>query len=361
MVTARECVVLQGGSAPSAREASRRAGELVLDGRAPSVDEALALAAEIGGRTPRPAEGSTVALWEVLASLGATDLTVARVLEPHLDALTILQEARRQGVGPEQSWPDDATWGVYAAEGRGGRLLGSQHPDGHWELDGPKPWCSLAGHVSHALVTAWVGEGRRLFAVALRQPGVAVQPAEHWVSRGLSEVTSTGLTFAGVPTVPVGEVDWYLTRPGFAWGGAGVAAIWFGASVALARRLYDATQVRPPDQVALMHLGAVDAALSRARAVLVDAAAVADSGAGAAAADLTCQRVRQVVADTAHEVLDRVGAALGPGPLTSEEEHARRVADLTVYLRQHHGERDQARLGSSLSTDGPDGEAWAWW
>ena len=71
--------------------------------------------------------------------------------------------------------------------------------------------------------------------------------------------------------------------------------------------------------------------------------------------------MRQVVADTAHEVLDRVGRALGPGPLTSEEEHARRVADLTVYLRQHHGERDLARLGGSVAVALPGQEAWAWW
>jgi hypothetical protein len=168
-----------------------------------------------------------------------------------------------------------------------------------------------------------------------------------------------------VPAEPVGETGWYLERPGFAWGGAGVAAIWFGASVALGRRLLAATQARPPDQVALMHLGAVDAALSRARAVLVDAAGLADSEAGAAGADLASQRVRQVVADTAHEVLDRVGSALGPGPLTSEEEHARRVADLTVYLRQHHGERDRARLGSTVSTpmnsQAAGQGAWTWW
>jgi hypothetical protein len=31
-----------------------------------------------------------------------------------------------------------------------------------------------------------------------------------------------------------------------------------------------------------------------------------------------------------------------------DEEHARRVADLQIYLRQHHAERDTARLGGLL-------------
>jgi hypothetical protein len=209
-------------------------------------------------------------------------------------------------------------------------------------------------------VTAWEGEGRRLFAVALRQPEVTVLPGDHWVARGLSQVTSTGLRFSGVPAEPVGDEGWYLRRPGFAWGGAGVAAIWFGGAVALARSLYDATTVRAPDQVALMHLGSVDAALVRSRDVLLEAAQAADAGATAAQADLVCQRVRQVVVDTAEEVLGRVGRALGPAPLSVDEAHARRVADLTLYLRQDHAERDRARLGSTVLS-GPATAGWAWW
>ena len=51
--------------------------------------------------------------------------------------------------------------------------------------------------------------------------------------------------------------------------------------------------------------------------------------------------------------LTETGRALGPAPLTSAEEHARRVADLTVYVRQHHGDRDLARTGALLV--GPPG------
>ena len=34
-------------------------------------------------------------------------------------------------------------------------------------------------------------------------------------------------------------------------------------------------------------------------------------------------------------------------PLTSDETHARRVADLGVYVRQHHAERDLAAIGAA--------------
>ena len=45
-------------------------------------------------------------------------------------------------------------------------------------------------------------------------------------------------------------------------------------------------------------------------------------------------------------------AALGAGPLCHDEAHARRVADLTVYLRQHHAERNLAELGTLVAGHG---------
>ena len=46
-------------------------------------------------------------------------------------------------------------------------------------------------------------------------------------------------------------------------------------------------------------------------------------------------------------MLTRTGRALGAGPLGHDEAHSRAVADLTVYLRQHHAERDLAGSASS--------------
>ena len=59
----------------------------------------------------RPGAGRTAAPVVGAGDGGAADLTVARVLEPHLDALAILAQA---GVPA-----DSGTWGVFAAEGPG--------------------------------------------------------------------------------------------------------------------------------------------------------------------------------------------------------------------------------------------------
>ncbi|HEY0215743.1 MAG TPA: acyl-CoA dehydrogenase, partial [Cellulomonas sp.] len=58
------------------------------------------------------------------------------------------------------------------------------------------------------------------------------------------------------------------------------------------------------------------------------------------------------VARTCEDVLRIAGHALGPAPLALEPEHAKRVADLQVYVRQQHAERDDASLGSALLRGG---------
>ncbi|MGY3566388.1 acyl-CoA dehydrogenase family protein [Sinomonas sp. RB5] len=305
-------------------------------------DRALGLARRLGTAAPFPGEGRTAELWELLTRLGAADLSVARVVEPHLDALAILRQA---GLGqPEEG----SVWGVFAAEGAGARLEARRSAEG-WRLHGTKPWCSLAGALSHAVVTAHTGsETRRAFAVRLGHPGVAVREGG-WQALGLPGIPSGPVEFDAVPAEPVGPDGWYLERPGFAWGGIGVAAVWHGGALGVARRLWAAATERTPDQIALAHLGSADLALGTARAALAGAAAAVDAGqAEGAAGALLALRARGTVAAAAETVLAVVDHALGPAPLAFEAEHAQRVADLRLYLRQHHAERDSAALGRSL-------------
>lgn len=293
----------------------------------------------------------TGAYFSTLATVAAGDLTVARAIEPHLDALTILAQA--PGVDLAAVGADaGATWGVFAANAPGHGLRARATPQGV-RIDGSKAWCSLAGYLSHALVTAEAPDGGSgLYAVPLRHAGVTVDSGS-WVSRGLAELTTSTVSFTDVPAVAVGEPGWYLTRSGFAWGGIAVAAVWFGATWALAGSLRRAAGRRDPDQIALLHLGDADLAVHAARLALEDAAECIDSGAAEGQAGVVLAlRTRSIVAASAEHVMRVGGHALGPAPLTQDEEHSRRVADLTVYVRQHHAERDLAVLGRHL-LDGP--------
>lgn len=309
------------------------------------VDGCLELAERFGASLPMPAAGNTAHRWALLAAAAAGDLTAGRVLEAHSDALAILHEAGLP--------VPEGTWGVFAAEAPGARL---EERDGR--LYGTKPWCSLGDRLDRALVTAFVGDPagntRRLFAVDLRNDQVRADPPGTWVSRGLAAVTSAALHFDGAPADPVGEPEWYLRRPGFAWGGMGVAACWYGGAHGLVERLRERAGERG-GELDLLHLGAADVALYTAGAVLQQAAGAIDSGAACGRrGELLALRVRSAVAAAAEEVLRQAAHALGPAPLAFDEAHARRVADLEIYLRQHHGERDVAAAGrAALAEPGP--------
>jgi alkylation response protein AidB-like acyl-CoA dehydrogenase len=321
---------------------------------------ALEVARRAASVAPAPARGETAARWELLAGLGAVDLSVARLVEAHLDALAICCEAGEPGLvnGDLQPGAVDRiarctpVWGVFAAQSPGTSLDAVQTPGG-WRLSGAKPWCSAAAALDRALVTADTVDGSQLFAVDLKVRGVAV-PEGEWHARGLVEVVSGPIVMHDVPGVPVGRPKWYVERDGMSWGGMGVAACWYGGAVAVARKLLSAAGERAPDDVALVHLGALDTVLDLARCRLAWAAAEVDRGAAdGVAGRLAAYRVRAAVARCVDEVLTRVGHGLGPGPLAMDEDHARRVADLQLYVRQHHAERDERALGRLLWEFGP--------
>ncbi len=67
--------------------------------------------------------------------------------------------------------------------------------------------------------------------------------------------------FADIPAEPVGGPGGYTDRPGFAHGGAGVAACWYGGARGVGRTLLAAAAKRDIGPHALAHLGAVDIAL----------------------------------------------------------------------------------------------------
>ncbi len=312
-------------------------------GAGEDVDAALALAVDCGSHLPAPGGGATAERWTVLAQVAAVNLTAARVLEAHSDALAILHEAG------DAAQPG-GSWGVFAAEGPESRLVAQGNGPAGTTLSGSKPWCSLGDRLDHALVTAQRGDGRRqLFRVALRRPDVHPAAPEGWVARGLRSVTSVGIEFDATPAVAVGDAGWYLERPGFAWGGLGVAACWYGGAAGVAAAVR-AAATRRPDELSAMHAGAVDVALHGAGCALADAARRVDSGAAAGPAGaVLALRVRAVVADAAEAVLRHAAHALGPAPLAFDAAYAARVADLQLYVRQHHAERDLAALGRHIA------------
>lgn len=325
-------------------------------------DQLALLVAQGADRLPLPGHGHTLQRWRALAEVAAHSLGLAKLYEGHTDALAILSELQADLA------TEGLRWAVWCAEPPGERVQATPtapHAAAHAgmavQLSGHKPWCSGARAVDRALVSGWLADGRRcLIAVTMDQPGIR-RDDSHWQAVGMAASASADVHFDGATGVLVGEPGQYLSRPGFHHGGAGVAACWHGAAARIASHLQQAVgQGEDPHRQA--HLGALDVALAGAAGLLRDAAARID----ATPSDpclLAVNRARLAVEAAAEEVLRRVPRAIGPGPLCKNRGLAQLMADLPVFIRQSHAERDQAALGRLLAdkaqaSQAPGGAAW---
>ncbi|EHB50276.1 dehydrogenase [Mycolicibacterium rhodesiae JS60] len=293
---------------------------------------------------PLPGSGQTLVRWNKLASLCEIDVVAGRLAEAHTDAVAILAELGGPPVVPGR------LWGVWAAEAPDASV--QVHDRGDLvALSGTKAWCSGAGLCADALVTARTATGSRgLYAVDLHGPGVEPLPS-NWRNAGMAGSDTRSVRFTAAPAIPVGGPDDYLTRPGFWHGAAGVAACWLGAARAVAAPLYRAVAeaTMPGNPHAAAHLGALDAALAAAQALLVGTAAQVDTAPPSGCGEVAARRLRAVVEVAVDEAIGRTARALGPAPLALDAAHAGRVADLSMYVRQSHAEKDLAALGALVA------------
>jgi alkylation response protein AidB-like acyl-CoA dehydrogenase len=183
--------------------------------------------------------------------------------------------------------------------------------------------------------------------VVLDQDRVVAHP-DSWQADGMaaSDTMEVSLHGARVDRV-IGGPGWYTARPGFAAGGGGVAAVWCGGAVGLLEGTLAHARHAGADPHGLAHIGELHALLVAAHALLhatadeLDARPEADHG-------LALATVRGAVEHACRAVIDRIPRVLGPGSWSGDGRLAGQLADLQMYLRQHHGERDYAELGRAL-------------
>jgi alkylation response protein AidB-like acyl-CoA dehydrogenase len=297
---------------------------------------------------PAPGDGFTAVRHAALLEFGRTDLSLARLVEAHADALAILAEAGR----PVTS---QLLYGVWASDGPGGRLEISRNPHdgGALRLNGTKRYCSGAGIVSAALVTAHdEADQIVLLDVPLQLPGITLSASE-WASPAFAETRTASLTFDHVK-IPVGSIvskgeptapsaNWYLTRPGFWHGALGPAACWAGGAIGLIDAVCTLNKRDPHFRA---NLGALEAAEWGLRAILNTAAAEIDADPldTAGEARRRALMARHLIERLCTEVMDRFGRATGPQLLAFNPDIAQRYAELTLYIRQSHAEKDLAAI-----------------
>jgi hypothetical protein len=333
------------------------------------------LAARELDQLPLPGGGSTLQRWQALAAVASFDLSLAKLYEGHTDALAIVAEldaeldsntasnaaAESSAEAMNRFTPGCQLWGVWAAESRLSKVT-YEHSDDkrsatEVKLFGTKTWCSGAAHVTHGLLTAWGvdGVGPQLVSVAVNQPGLSVDSTA-WRAVGMAGSHSLDVTFDGAVAHQVGKPGDYLNRPGFWHGGAGIAACWYGGALSLGRAFCAAVKEAPPahrNPYQMAALGKVDLSLRSTALLLREAAHWIDAH-PLDDAETVALRVRLAAEVCAQRVLDEAGRALGPSAFCRDARFARTAADLPVFIRQCHGERDFAALANSALQNTPD-------
>ncbi len=298
-----------------------------------------------------PASGRTLERWDLLARLAAADLTTARVVEAHLDAVAILAEAQAAGVETPAA----------AARHDVGRL----RRRGPWRAPGRPPDADrLAGHRRQALVLARRAPHprpghrarRRRAPPAGRRPALSgrhrarghlARPRPDRRAVGPGDVRRRRGRAGRRPRLVPAPAR---LRPRRYRGGRSVVR-WRGGRGPGAVASRRAPGARPgrahaprrgrPRPARRRHR----AARSRCRRRRRPGRRRRPASCSRCARDRWwCGRPRRCCSAS--------GTRLGPAPLALDDAHARRVADLTVYLRQHHAERDSAALGRALLDHG---------
>lgn len=241
----------------------------------------------------------------------------------------------------------NSIWGVWAAEPPDARAYIVERDGERVRLQGRKAWCSGALQIDRALLTAWEDDQPQLVAIELPHSSQRIL-AEHWQAVGMAATSSVVIEFDDSPGLAIGSPGQYLSRPGFWQGGAGIAACWYGAAEALADYLREQCRKPRRDPHADAHLGAVDAALYGARAALHECATWIDLH-PQDDASFQVRRTRAQVEQAVEQVIQHAGRALGATPFCCSSHFARLSADLPVYIRQSHAERDLAELGRQLT------------
>ena len=316
-----------------------------------------------GLHLPELGGGDTTGRWRALAAIARQDLAEGRLAEAHVDARQILREAGRPA-------SDGCLYGVWASEHPRWSVTAGPSGPGRLVFDGAKAFCTGAGLLDRALVTARPSPSQSGTTSDVDGPGPAILidldlsavtheriDASGWTTGALADTVTAVVDLTGIEVATdqvIGPPGWYLDRPGFWDGAIGPAACWAGGAMGLVDH---ATDHPPSDPHGQAHLGAMvarawslEAALDRCGLEIdAEASPTHQSAEGVATTETARRRralvVRHLVDVGAAEIQDRFARALGPRPLASDRSIHERDHALSLYRRQCHAERDLEALG----------------
>ena len=268
-----------------------------------------------------------------LAEVAGIDLCLARLVEGHVDARRILAQAGTR--------PVDGVYGVWASRSAGTGVRAIQGPEG-WHLSGQVRFASGVDVIDRVLLPGWVDDRTHLlFDIAAD----VVQPDRStWHTSAMDASRSFTVVVDSIAGDPIGEENFYLDRPGFVVGGLGVAAVWAGGARAVTDQVATGLRTFSASPHQLRRLGRMEQAAWQA-GVLVEHVAERIDDLDRGAVERSVASARSGVVDACETVIDEAAKIVGPGGLVGSARLARTLADLQLYIRQHHADHTWEAAG----------------
>ncbi len=281
------------------------------------------------GTEPHGAETALAAF----RTLGRGHMAIGRLFEAHVNAVRL---AVRFGQLPLQhSVADDAKaghmLGLWVTDPPCGGLQAGE--DG--TLDGAKRFCSGAGHIHRAVVTATNRMGQARLAYVRLDQGVATRALPASLA-GMRAATTGEAVFTRAPGAMFGAPGDYLREPDFSCGAWRTVAVTLGGLDALVEqlRLQLVARGRSGDPHQQARFGRALIAAEGARLWTEAAAARAEAASAGQDAVAYVGLARLAVERACLDVIETAQRSLGIAAVQRSNPAERLCRDLGTYLRQ---------------------------
>lgn len=293
------------------------------------------------------------ALFRILAAVGRGDLSVGRIFEGHVNALSLIQH-----------------FGTPLQRKRYFDLALRGHVFGVWNTDVPGDPVALEGArlrgrknfasgvegINQAIITASTADGRLMIVIPVL--GLSVDTS-WWRSLGMRASGSHVVDLGGRDIDPawiLGESNDYIREPWFSAGAIRFAAVHVGGMHAV----FDAVVVhlratqRSADPYQLHRMGRIGIAVEAGYAWLDRAAQVWGQAQRPSGSDLVAiaNAARLAIESSALFVLEEAERSVGAGGFIAPHPLERLIRDLHTYLRQPNPDGALASLGSVIAKGG---------
>ena len=275
-------------------------------------------------------------LFDLLRIVGRGNLAIGRIFEGHVNAFKLIslfgtdQQIERVAKDVEAGH----LFAIWNAEADNGVRLRDQSST---VLTGAKVFCSAAGHVTRAVVTASAASAMRMLFVSLA-PGERVIPGSIAL-HGMRATQTAGIDFNGIEISAdafIGGPDDYLSEPAFSAGAWRTCAVTLGGLDALIdeTRGQLVARKRHSDPHQLSRMGQVLIARESARMWIERAARIEESD--LPSADITgyINLARIALESATFDIIRMVQRTLGLAAFQQSNPVERLMRDLATYLRQ---------------------------